>query len=314
MVLRKFLSSLLYLLLVSLFSFLLSTAIPGDPAEMIANIGRADPAPIAIVERVRVEYALDQPVPVQYIRWLQRLMLENDLGKSFRTANSVTREIAVCLPATLELAGWTFLFTILIAVPLGIFAALTRMQWIDRLIQAMVVVGYALPVFLVGNVLLWIFAVEFSLLPAIGRGGWQHALLPVLTLSIHMIGWSSQIVRSSVKEQMDKTYVLVAKAKGLSNWKIILRYILRPALIPILTSFLMMFGRLISGSFIVEVIFAWNGIGRLLIDSVMARDIPMIQGIVLYIAIIFIVINFLIDLLYVRLNPQISEQLAGEAA
>ncbi|MBI9049718.1 MAG: ABC transporter permease [Anaerolineaceae bacterium] len=314
MILRKIFSSLLYLVLISMVSFLLSAAIPGDAAEMITNIGRADPAPMEMVEKVRAAYALDQPVLVQYVKWMQRLILDNNLGTSFRTANPVSREIRYCFPATLELAGWTFLVTMLVAVPLGIYAALTHSRVIGFLIQMIIVIGYALPVFLVGNVLLWIFAVKLPWLPAIGRGDWHNAVLPVLTLSVHMIGWSSQIVRSSVKEQMNKTYVLVAKAKGLSNWQIIRSYILRPALIPILTSFLMMFGRLISGSFIVEYIFAWNGIGRLLIDSVMARDIPMIQGIILYIAVIFILINFLIDLLYIRLDPQISEQLLGSAA
>jgi peptide/nickel transport system permease protein len=313
MILRKFITSLFYLFLISACSFLLSTQIPGDPAEMIANIGRAEPATLEMIEKVRQEYALDQPVPRQYLNWLERIILYGDFGKSFHSAIPVTSEIRNSLPATLQLAAWTFLITLFIALPLGIFSAITRSTFIDQLVQILALLGYAVPVFLVGNLFLWLFAVKLGWLPAIGRSTWQHSILPVTTLSIHMIGWSTQVIRSSVKEHLGQYYVLVAKAKGLPRRLILRRYVLRPALIPILTLFLVMFGQLISGSFMIEVIFAWNGMGSLLIDSVMARDYPMIQGLILFIGIVFVTINFAIDVLYTLINPQIAEQMQGIA-
>ena len=314
MILRKFSTSLIYLFFITAFSFLLSTQIPGDPAEMIANIGRAEPATQEMIEKVRMEYALDRPIPEQYLNWLARVVLHGDFGKSFRTAVPVSSEIRNSLPATLQLACWTFLFTIGISLPLGIFSAISRSRLADQIIQLCALLGYAVPVFLVGNLFLWIFSVKLGWLPAIGRSSWRHVILPVATLSIHLIGWATQVVRSSVKEHLGQYYVLVAQAKGLPRRLILQRYVLRPALIPILTMFLIMLGQLVSGSFMIEVVFAWNGLGKLLIDAVMARDYPMIQGLIFFIGAVFVSINFLIDVLYVRLNPQIASQMQGNAA
>ena len=312
MIFRKLFSGLLYLALISFLAFALSKQMPGDPAEMIANLGREDEAPPEIVEQVRREYGFDRSVLEQYFLWVKRLLLDGDLGYSYRSSVPVLSEIRGSLPQTLQLAGLTFLFTILVSFPLGFLSGISRSRLFDGLVQSFSLLGYAMPVFLVGNLLLWIFSVKLGLLPSIGHESWKHFVLPVLTLSLHMIGWFTQIIRSSVKEAAGRYYILVAKSKGMQRRKILLRYVLRPALLPVVTTLFILLGRLVTGSFIVEVIFAWNGIGRLLIESIMGRDFPMIQGLVLYIGMILILINFLIDSSYLLIDPQTSSQLQGE--
>ena len=312
MILRKLISGLLYLVLISLLAFALSKQMPGDPAEMIANHGRENEAPPEIVEQVRREYGFDRGILEQYFFWARRLLLDGDLGYSYRSSTPVLSEIRNSLPQTLQLAGLTFLFTLLISFPLGFYSGISRSKFFDGIVQALSLLGYALPVFLVGNLLLWVFSVKLDLLPSIGHESWKHFILPVLTLSVHMIGWFTQIIRSSVKEAAGRYYILVARSKGMRRGKILLRYVLRPALLPIVTTLFILLGRLVTGSFIVEVIFAWNGIGRLLIESIMGRDFPMIQGLILYIGLILILINFLIDSSYLLIDPQTSSQLQGE--
>jgi ABC-type dipeptide/oligopeptide/nickel transport system permease component len=309
MIFRKLTAGILYLFAITFAAFVLSLQMPGDPAEIIANLGRESEAPEAVVEQIRLEYGLEKPLMVQYGLWLKRVVLEGDLGRSMRTRLPVQSELAKRLPVTLQLAIWTFVSTLLISVPLGITAGVSRNPIWDGFVRGVSLLGYAFPVFLVGNLLLWLFSVHWHLFPMLGHDSWRHYVLPVTALSIHMIGWTTQLVRSSVKSAAGEYFVLVAKAKGLAKKQLVLRYILRPALLPVLTSFLILLGRLVSGSFIIEVIFGWNGVGRLLIDSILARDFPMIQGIVLYIGGVFAVLNLVIDSLYILLQPQVRQQM-----
>lgn len=308
---RKLLLGILYLFAISLLAFFLSRQMPGDPAEIIANQGRENAAPPEIVEKIRQEYGFDKSWTEQYWLWLKRALLNADLGYSTSTRLPVVTEIKTSLPVTLQLGGVTFLITMLISFPLGLYAGVTRCKAVDVLVQVTTWINYSLPVFLVGNVFIWLFAVKYQLLPSIGHQSWKHFVLPVATLSLHLSGWTTQIIRSSVQEITGKQYVLAAKAKGLPKRHLVLVHILKPALLPIVTALLIQLGNLISGSFIIETVFAWNGVGRLLINAIMARDYPMIQGILLYVGSLFAIINILIDVLYLYLDPTTGKKLAS---
>ena len=306
---KKLLLGIIYLFVISVVAFVLVRQMPGDPAVLIANQNRDSEAPPELVERVREQYGFDKPVVEQYWLWLGRVIFEGDLGYSSRTQQPVAAVITRSLPSSLRLAGGTFVLTLLVSFPLGLLAGVTRNQRLDAVILGMASISYSVPVFLLAIISIWLFAVEWSLLPALGRGSFRHLVLPVTVLTIHLSGWTTQIIRSSVQEIVSKPYIKVAQAKGLQRWRIILVHILKPALLPILTALLIQLGHLFSGSFVIETIFAWNGIGRTLVDSILARDFPVIQGILLFVGIIFGVINMLIDLLYASLNPAAVEVL-----
>ena len=308
---RKSLLGSFYILAISFIAFYLSLQMPGDPAELIANQGRETEAPPALVEKIRQEYGFDKSWSEQYVLWLGRVVKNGDLGYSTKTHLPVISELKNSLPVTLQLAAVTFLVTIIVSLPLGVYAGITRNNLVDYLIQGIAWITYALPVFLVGNIFIWLFAAKYHWLPSIGHETWRHFVLPVATLSLHLTGWTTQIIRSSVKEITGQDYIRTAKAKGLSTKNIVSIHVFKPALLPIITALLIQLGQLISGSFIIEIVFAWNGIGRLLVDSILARDFPMIQGVLLFVGSIFAVINILIDLLYTRIDPTVSAHLTG---
>lgn len=307
--LRKLFLGVFYLFVISVVAFVMVRQMPGDPAVLIANQNRETEAPPEVVDRIREEYGFNRPLPEQYWLWLGRVVLEGDLGQSTRTRQPVTDAILVSLPVSLRLAGITFGLTLLISFPLGLLAGVTRNQQLDGIIRGFAWINYSLPVFLLAVVGIWLFAVKWSLLPAIGHGSPRHMILPVAVLTLHLTGWNIQVIRSSVREIAEKPYIQVAHAKGLQNWRIVLIHVLKPALLPILTALLIQLGNLFSGSFIIETIFAWNGVGRLLVDSILARDFPVIQGILLYVGAVFALVNLLIDFLYRTLNPSTIEAL-----
>jgi len=306
---RKISLGLFYLFLISVVAFVIVRQMPGDPAVLIANQNRESEAPAEVVEQIREEYGFDRPLPEQYWLWLQRVVLAGDLGQSTRTRQPVTEAILDSLPVSLRLAGISFGLTLLISFPLGLLSGVTRNQRLDAVIRGFAWINYSLPVFLLAVVGIWLFAVEWGLLPAIGHGSPRHMILPAAVLTLHLSGWNTQVIRSSVREISEKPYIQVAHGKGLPNWRVVLIHILKPALLPILTALLIQLGNLFSGSFIIETIFAWNGIGRLLVDSILARDFPVIQGILLYVGAVFALVNILIDILYRTLNPSTIEAL-----
>lgn len=307
--LRKIFLGLFYLLLISVVAFVMVRQMPGDPAVLIANQNRETEAPPELVESIREEYGFDRPLPDQYWLWLSKVVLEGDLGYSTRTRQPVTDAILDSLPVSLHLAGISFGLTLLISFPLGLLAGVTRNRCLDAAIRGFAWINYSLPVFLLAVVGIWLFAVEWGLLPAIGHGSPRHMILPAAVLTLHLSGWNTQVIRSSVREIAEKPYIQVAHGKGLPNWRVVSIHILKPALLPILTALLIQLGNLFSGSFIIETIFAWNGVGRLLVDSILARDFPVIQGILLYVGFVFALVNILIDILYRTLNPSTIETL-----
>jgi peptide/nickel transport system permease protein/oligopeptide transport system permease protein len=282
---------------------------PGDPAVLIANQGRESEAPPELVERIRQEYGFDRGLVEQYRLWLGRVLREGDLGVSTRTKRPVLSEIKTSFPPSLRLGLTTFGITLLISFPLGLLAGVTDHKLLDLLIQSLAWLSYSIPVFLLAVLLIWVFSVELKLLPTLGHATSRHYVLPVIVLSAHLSGWTTPVIRSSVREISQKHYIKAAHAKGVKAPRIILVHTLKPALLPISTALLIQLGNLISGSFIIEMIFAWNGIGRLLIDSIMARDFPTIQGLLLFVGGIFAVINVLIDSLYLLLDPKTAQTL-----
>ena len=302
-IIRKILLGLFYLFVISVVAFVMVRQMPGDPAVLIANQDRETEAPPELVERIRREYGFDRGMVEQYRLWLQRVIVEGDLGYSTRTKRPVLAEIESSLPASLRLGLITFGLTLIISFPLGLLAGVTNNKILDLWIQSMAWINYSVPVFLLAVLLIWFFAVDLRLLPAIGHETGRHYVLPVAALSVHLSGWTTQVIRTSVREISEKPYIQFAHAKGLKRIRVILIHTLKPALFPISTALLIQLGNLVSGSFIIETIFAWNGIGRLLVDSIMARDFPTIQGILLYTGGIFALINILIDSLYLFLDP-----------
>ena len=308
-IIRKVILGLFYLFVISVVAFVMVRQMPGDPAVLIANQDRETEAPPELVERIRHEYGFDRGMVEQYRCWLQRVIFDGDLGYSTRTKRPVLAEIQSSLPASLRLGLITFGLTLIISFPLGLLAGVTNNKILDLWIQSMAWINYSIPVFLLAILLIWFFAVDLRLLPAIGHETGRHYVLPVAALSVHLSGWTTQVIRTSIREISEKPYIQFAHAKGLKQIRVILIHTLKPALFPISTALLIQLGNLVSGSFIIETIFAWNGIGRLLVDSIMARDFPIIQGILLYTGGIFALINILIDSLYLFLDPTTVEKM-----
>lgn len=288
---------------VSIITFGLINLAPGDPAELILRYGGVEPAKEA-VEALREELGLNDPLHIQYGRWLWN-MFHLDLGKSFRTGQPVAEEILSRFPATLELAGAALAFMILIALPAGILSALYRHAFIDHLSRIFALFGASLPGFWLGLMLIFFFAVKLELLPVMGRGEPQQLVLPAITLGFGLAAVYARILRAGMLDVLGQDYIRVARAKGLKEEWVIGRHALKNALLPAVTLFGMSFGHLLGGAVVVETIFAWPGVGQFAVESIFNRDYPVIQGYALFMSVIFVLANLLVDLSYVILDPRI---------
>jgi peptide/nickel transport system permease protein len=253
---------------------------------------------------VRTEFGLDQPVYIQYFNWLGNV-LRGDFGYSFRTDRPVLDEILTRLPATLQLALAGMLVALVIAIPVGIISATRQYSAVDNLSMFGALLGVSMPNFWLGLLLIMFFSVHLGWLPVFGRGGIEHLILPAITLGTGMAAITTRLMRSSMLEVLRQDYIRTARAKGLSEKVVICKHALKNALIPVVTVVGLQFGFLLEGAVIVEVIFAWPGIGRLLVDSIFARDFPVIQGCILFIAVMFVFVNLLVDSSYTYLDPKI---------
>ncbi|MEA3341128.1 MAG: nickel ABC transporter permease [Chloroflexota bacterium] len=303
--LRRVISLLPVLLGVSLITFGLMGLVPGDPAEILASYGKEVEPTVEEVEAVRAQLGLDQPLPIRYTRWLGRVV-RGDLGQSLCSGGSVWREITVRLPATLELTAGGMIVGLLIALPVGILAAVQRDGVVDQLSRALALLGASVPAFWLGTMLILLFAVYLGWLPAIGRGGLRHFILPSLALGLGTSAVLMRLIRASLLEVLDQDYVRTARAKGLRERAVVLRHALKPSLLPVVTVLGLQFGRLLGGAVIVETIFAWPGLGMFIIESILARDFPVIQGFALFMSLVFVAINFAVDILYHWLDPRIQ--------
>ena len=297
---RRLLLTIPVLLGVATLVFALIHFIPGDPAQAMLGEG-ATPEE---VHQLRERLGLNRPLIAQYGSFLRGLV-RGDLGVSLRNDQPVTRQILERMPATVELAFASMTVAVLIAVPLGIVAAVWHGTAIDFSAMTLSLVGISVPNFWLGPLLAIIFAVELGWLPVGGRGTLAHLVLPAVTLGAALAAILARMTRASLLEELREPYVLAARAKGVSRTRAILYHAFRNSLIPIVTILGLQFGVVLTGAVITETIFAWPGIGRLLIQSISFRDYPLVQGCVLLIAVTYVGVNLLTDLTYSFLDPRI---------
>ncbi|EHM9797284.1 glutathione ABC transporter permease GsiC, partial [Salmonella enterica subsp. enterica serovar Enteritidis] len=292
-VLKRLLGLIPTLLIVAVLVFLFVHLLPGDPARLIAG-PEADAQVIALV---RQQLGLDQPLHVQFWRYITHV-LQGDFGTSMVSRRPVSEEIASRFLPTLWLTITSMIWAVLFGMAIGIAAAVWRNRWPDRLGMTLAVTGISFPAFALGMLLMQIFSVDLGWLPTVGADSWQHYILPSLTLGAAVASVMARFTRSSFVDVLSEDYMRTARAKGVSETWVVLKHGLRNAMIPVVTMMGLQFGFLLGGSIVVEKVFNWPGLGRLLVDSVDMRDYPVIQAEVLLFSLEFILINLVVDVLY----------------
>ncbi len=257
------------------------------------------------IDRMTAFFGLDKPLLTQYGIFLKNL-LRLDFGVSLRYFQPVFGLIMERMPATLRLAGTALGFALLVAIPAGILAAIKRGTWMDQGIIAVIVMGQAMPVFWIGMLMIMFFSVQLRWFPTGGYGGFRHLVLPAIALGMHYMALTARLLRSSLIEVMGTDYVRTARAKGLIPRNVVTRHALQNSMLPTVTVIGLQIGGLLGGSVVTETVFAWPGVGQLLIQSINARDFPMIQACIILLAGVFVVINLLVDILYVFIDPRIT--------
>ncbi len=298
--LRRILLTIPVLLGVATLVFSLIHLVPGDPAQAMLGDG----ASATEVADLRTRLGLDRPLPEQYVRFMRGLA-RGDLGTSFRTSQPVVAAIAERVPATVELALASMLVALLVALPLGILAAVRRATFVDFTAMTVALAGISIPNFWLGPMLAIVFAVQLGWLPVSGRGGWESLILPAISLGAALAAILARMTRASLLEELRELYVRAARARGVSRSGAVLGHALRNSLIPLVTILGLQFGAVLTGAVITETIFAWPGVGRLLIQSISFRDYPLVQGCILLIAVTYVSVNLLTDLVYGALDPRI---------
>lgn len=297
---KRLLGLLPTLLIVAVLVFLFVHLLPGDPARLAAG---ADAGP-ETVELVRRDLGLDLPMPQQFVRFFSHA-LQGDFGLSIRSKRPVSTEISERFAPTFWLTMAAMGWSVLLGLALGMMSAVWRNRWPDRLGMTLAVSGISFPSFALGMLLMQLFSVQLGWLPTVGADSWRHYLLPSLTLGAGVAAVMARFTRSSFIDILKEDYVRTARAKGLSETVVVVKHALRNALIPVVTMMGLQFGFLLGGSIVVEVVFNWPGMGRLLVDAVEMRDYPVIQALVLLFSLEFILINLVVDLLYAIINPTI---------
>ena len=305
---RRLLATIPVLLIVAVLVFLMLRLTPGDPAAILAG----DAANTEQIERIRESLGLNRPILVQFGIWFGNL-LSGDLGESFYYKQKVTALIGQRLEPTISLAALTTLFAVLVSVPLGVLAAWRFGGWFDRALMGFSVMGFSVPVFVLAYLLIWFVSLQLGWLPVQGYqrladGFWpylKHLLLPAFTLSIIYVALIARVTRASVLEALGEDYIRTARAKGLPELRILVRHALANAAVPIVTVIGIGVALLIGGVVVTESVYAIPGLGRLTVDAVLARDFPTIQGVILFFSFAYVLINLLVDLSYVFLDPRI---------
>lgn len=290
---------------ISLISFLLLNLAPGDAAEITLRRqnGGITPNKVAVLA-LREELGLDAPLPVRYLRWLSGA-IQGDLGESYRSGNSIAAELAQRLPATLILTSMSLALAVAIGIPLGMVAAMKRGSWLDTGSRLMALLGAAVPGFVLAFLLMLLFAVKLNWLPATGYGSPKNLILPALALSFGITAQLMRLTRASMLEALSQNYMRTARAKGLSEWSAMLRHASRNALLPVVTVLGTSTGNLLGGAVIIETIFGWPGVGQFVVVGISQRDYPVVQGFVLYVAVIFMLVNLAVDVSYRWLDPRL---------
>jgi peptide/nickel transport system permease protein len=299
-IIRRLLLMIPVLMGVSLIVFSLVRLIPGDPAELLLGEDYTQEA----AEELRAEWGLDKPIYIQYLIFLKQL-LRGDLGDSIRSGRPVTQELSERFKNTVQLAILALILASVIGISAGIIAGTRPFSLIDSLTMVGAVAGVSMPVFWLGLMLIYLFAVNLNWLPAVGIGGIRHLILPGITLSAFTMATIARQSRSSMLEVMEQDYITTARSKGLTESGVIRRHAIKNAMIPIITVQGVMMGRLLGGSIVTETVFAYPGMGKLLIDGIVGRDYPIVQGTILLYALSFSMINLVVDLIYVFFDPRI---------
>ncbi len=302
-IIRKLLYSVLVLYGVLTITFFINYVLPGDPARLLLG-QRAD---IASVEALRKQLGLDRPLYEQYVNYLWRV-LHGDLGRSFATNRDVVETIAERIPATALLAVSAITLASILGILLGIFSALRANTWLDTTIMTTALLGISLPSFVTGLLFALLFGVLLQWLPISGyiNRGWEYLLLPMITLGVRPLSIIARLTRSSMLEVLHQEYIRTAKAKGLPQSAVLFKHALRNALNPVVTTVSAWFAALLAGTFFIEYIFNWPGIGTVAINAIEKLDYPVIQGVVLFTAVVFVIINLLVDIIYAFLDPKIK--------
>src|SRR5579862_1571034 len=299
-VLRRLLLTVPVVLGVATLVFSLIHLVPGDPVQAMLGESAA-PEDVA---QLRTTLGLDRPLAVQYLAFLEGLVAGN-LGTSLRTNQPVVAAIAERMPATIELAMAAMLLAVVTAIPLGILAAVRAGTTVDHAATTVALIGISIPNFWLGPILAIVFSVTLGWLPVSGRGTLAHLVLPAVTLAAPLAAVLARTTRASVIDELRELYVLAARARGVSRLRAVLHHAFRNSLIPIVTVLGLQFGAVLTGAVITETIFAWPGVGRLLIQSIGFRDYPLVQGCILLIAMTYVTVNLLTDLVYGVLDPRI---------
>jgi peptide/nickel transport system permease protein len=302
---RRFLLLLPILLLVSVISFSIIYVSPGDTAKnaLTSPGGGVDQK---AVEELKAKTGLNEPVYVQYINWMGKV-LHGNLGQSYMTGEEVSDAILRCFKVTLKLAVISMLVSLIIAIPLGILSALKKGTVIDDLCRFFALAGVSMPNFWQAYLLIIVFSLTLKVLPSsgYGDGGFAYIFLPAVTLGTVYAAVTMRLMRASMLEVLQQDYIRAARAKGVSEHMIIIKHALKNSLIPVVTVAGLNFGYLLNGSVIVETIFSWPGIGNLIVSAILSKDYPVIQGCMLFVALIFVLVNFTVDVSYAYLNPKI---------
>jgi glutathione transport system permease protein len=291
------------LLIVAVLVFLFVHLLPGDPARLAAG----PEADAETVQLVRRDLGLDRPIAEQFVSYFSRA-LQGDFGRSIRTKRPVMDEIAERFMPTFWLTVWSMAWSVVFGLAIGILSAVFRNRWPDRVGMVLAVSGISLPSFALGMLLIEVFSVQLGWLPTVGAGSWRHYVLPSITLGAGVAAVLARFARASFADILHEDYIRTARAKGLGEAAVVLTHGLRNALVPVVTMMGLQFGFLLGGSIVVEKVFNWPGMGRLLVDAVEMHDYPVIQAEVLLFSLEFILINLAVDVLYGAINPAIRHE------
>lgn len=299
-VLGRAAQSVILLFLVTIVVFLILQLVPGDPATVMLG-GQAT---LDEIEVLRKQMGLDRPLVEQYLRYFAGI-LHGDLGLSIRARIPVLDYIGQRLPASLALASVAFALVLIVGIPVGVLAAVKSGTVVDHVVMTMAILGQAVPAFWLGLLMIILFAVRLRVLPPFGFGSSAHLVMPALTLALLQTGLVARVTRSEMLGVLSQDYIRTARAKGLRESRMITKHALRNALIPLITVLGVQFGTLVGGAVVTETVFAWPGIGSLVVNAVYQRDYPVVQGVVLLLAGAFVMINFVVDTLYAALDPRV---------
>ena len=309
-VIKRILSAIPLLICISFVCFCFINLIPSDPAEVALRVRQVPVITEEAVQEVRSELGLDKPFFVRYVDWVVNCV-QGDFGISYTNpSRTVSEELLRCMPATLELAGASFILVILLSIPIWIFCAVYKDSLFDKVMRAFIFMTTAMPAYWIGLLLMWFVSIKLDLLPTSGNNSLKHLILPALTVSLTYISTYIRLIRNNMLENMKKDYVLYANVRGLSQRLILTKHILRNSMQTCFVAIGMSIPQLIAGTIVVENVFAWPGLGTLCIESIFNRDYPIIQAYVLLIGTLFVIFNLIFDILQTIIDPRLRKEVS----